>query len=237
MLRRRFAILSTLSLLLCIATTVAWIRSYSYGYMLLRGGIDSTLEISTGSGYLTCDYVRHPKNFVTHQPPPGHWRLLDWYPASSPGANIPPAFAWKLLGFFWCLHHPNPALHQFWYFGIPLWFPCSVTALGSIPTLLAIRRAILASVHWLWTLPFKTINSRIRLRRIQQGLCLHCGYDLRASTDRCPECGSPIPNTAPAPSLQATTCSTGVSPVRASSVCIGTPFVARTRRGMGGPPM
>jgi len=38
---------------------------------------------------------------------------------------------------------------------------------------------------WLVLIPV-----RRRKRRVRQGLCARCGYDLRATPDRCPECGA-----------------------------------------------
>ena len=43
----------------------------------------------------------------------------------------------------------------------------------------------------------RTVSTLRQLRRRARGLCPCCGYDLRASEGRCPECGTPIPAEVP----------------------------------------
>jgi hypothetical protein len=37
-----------------------------------------------------------------------------------------------------------------------------------------------------------TRRAHVRADRILKGLCLKCGYDMRASPERCPECGEKV---------------------------------------------
>jgi hypothetical protein len=66
------------------------------------------------------------------------------------------------------ISYPPPT--AFSAIGIPCWMVAA--ALGLIPTLMGGLR--------IW---------RIGRTRLQPGLCASCGYDMRATPDRCPECG------------------------------------------------
>ena len=61
----------------------------------------------------------------------------------------------------------------------------------------------IAIPHWLVTLllavlPALYLGAAILSRSHRAGLCPKCGYDLRATPDRCPECGAlPPPHNRP----------------------------------------
>ncbi len=64
----------------------------------------------------------------------------------------------------------------YWFVGVQLWLIMLVTAI----------------------LPAVRIRQLIRARPSQIGICRMCGYDLRATPDRCPECGTiPPPKATP----------------------------------------
>ena len=58
--------------------------------------------------------------------------------------------------------------------------------------------AVRVAYPWLIALPAMIVLASLRAgfrswRRIARGCCVRCGYDLRASSERCPECGTAMP--------------------------------------------
>jgi hypothetical protein len=113
---------------------------------------------------------------------------LIWYqrgrahPTAYPAGSIPDRLPWHGFIFArrgWNLPRTLPPLHL--YITVPYWSVLAVTA--ALPTLWVVRRR------------------RERIRN-QASTCRVCGYDLRATPDRCPECGAvpAIPSPLPSPS-------------------------------------
>lgn len=74
--------------------------------------------------------------------------------------------------------------------------PVSAFSFGlTMPSLLLIFLTSLPATALL-TAMVRTYRRRLRMKK---GQCSRCGYDLRASRDKCPECGTPIPSTISAP--------------------------------------
>ena len=164
LLRRLFTALCALSLLLCVAVVVLWVRSYR---------IVDQYSGDWGTGLLGIQSVRGQALFVKHD-----------YDTGSPMANVirrgyvsypaGPAPArgseggWSVLGFSYSEHNDPSLRMTARAFAIPYWGLLVAFALPLVLRLMFLSR-------------------RRRRRRLR--LCPACGYDLRATPDRCPECG------------------------------------------------
>jgi hypothetical protein len=99
-------------------------------------------------------------------------RFTMWWGASGGGD----------LKWYWITHRPPAEERAAWsgfdggrimnllWVGVPYWF---LALLALAPPVYALAR------------------SRRRRRHAQHPVCAACGYDLRATPDRCPECGTP----------------------------------------------
>jgi hypothetical protein len=170
MRRRLHAILAALSFVLFLLTTALWVRSYWRGDEVchLTGIRGYYLETARGSAmYFTARTYTYPRarsdwNYFAHLDPAGRQQAMNDIEQRT-AARL--GNGGRVLGFAF--------RGGDWLAGkdatvlmFPLWAPAIVFA---IPPALWIRR-----------------------RRLAPGLCSECGYDLRASKDRCPECGTVI---------------------------------------------
>ena len=168
MLRRLFTGLSVLSLLLFVAVVVLWARS---------GRRCDYASVAPAWRCFVCMTFPGGVKLATWPDPvePGGFRFAS-YPYNVRNAHGAwmerPAVSWSKLGFaFKPLQFSNqtrPARGAFELY-VPFWFLAA--AFLAMPLARLVRLA----------------RSR---RRTRGGLCATCGYDLRASPGRCPECGT-----------------------------------------------
>jgi hypothetical protein len=100
----------------------------------------------------------------------------SWHPQSTP--RIYPITAWWSDGwgpFHWEVNEKDGGEYSIirrWY-AVPLWLV-----------------ALISGVWPVWSIALSIRRMRRRRRAAREGCCKSCGYDLRATPDRCPECGT-----------------------------------------------
>lgn len=192
MLRRNIPAFAILSTAVPLAVALFWVRSYFVTDAAWRAerrveGSESIWRFRSGRGgvgvqFDNCTY-KHIS--VRNSPQWGHVLRKPPYHPSAGGLGVPPDRHVAFAGFSYSAARKpddsvldlDPALSgkscDLRSLVMPYWFLLCATA---TPPALA------------WT---RWRRRRTRQRRIAQGLCAVCGYDLRASKGRCPECGVP----------------------------------------------
>ena len=183
MRRGLFTISSAISLLLCIAVCTLWIRSYWLGDTVTWANADGHRRIRTASGSLSIHLALEDWSTVPARFQPLRYQRDDW---STP-------MNWHVF------LSPNPGnVHTSWEFAGFAWYQLRNTRTGARSVISVTPFWSLALVTAVPPLIWVTRRLRDRRRRAQAGLCPTCGYDLRATPDRCPECGA-SPSHIPAP--------------------------------------
>jgi len=170
--RRTFTALSVLSLLLSAATVTLWVRSHWQRDTIFHRSVDSNLALHVQTavsqrGLLIVAASTH--SFPRDRPPLGWWRYasqvsdvdlyLDQFDSSAGGSGLVLGFGFRSIVESGITYGAT---------ALPHWF-------------LALLFAILPVLH---------LRAAIRSRRLNRaGHCPRCGYDLRATPQRCPECG------------------------------------------------
>lgn len=191
LLRWSFNLSAAVSTVLCVGICVLWARSRGGDdcYIVRRGAWGCSL--ASGDGAVSATIVRytwyrsgggHARFTVEHYSTGSEADLtgFGWFISNcdDPISGVSPTFATgshdvptvtRGQGLFNGMHPiPCPPDYRYWRAGAQHWL--AATALSALPA------------FWLFR--------RIFSRRRQAGLCPTCGYDLRATPDRCPECGA-----------------------------------------------
>jgi hypothetical protein len=178
-IRRLLTFASVLSLLLCLATALLWVRSDRVADHIIAAGSTRTVYVQSTRGLLAVDAINDPSpSFVgtryQGERPPFSWGASAGQ--GDPGVRVDRHIAgFTLFVTRGGTATPSPSFGTATYFprwaaSVPHWFVAGILAV----------------------LPVCWMISRSRSKKTNPGLCRSCGYDLRATSDRCPECGTPV---------------------------------------------
>jgi hypothetical protein len=180
---------TALSLLLVAAVVALWIRSHVVSDSLVWTRTDGARQARTAPGHLLLGF---DLSDGSHQPATAYGLRHEKEPPLSVTALTLPIYTlsigpgdtwevWRRGGVGWWRWRSADRQTSIARLALPLW------PLAAAAAVLPLSRYVL--------------HRHARRRRLRQvGLCPTCGYDLRATPDRCPECGSPSTNTPTPPS-------------------------------------
>jgi hypothetical protein len=189
MKRSLFSLVTAISLLATVAVLMLWIRSYwtcdsvvGESLEILDSGEYRGFDLNVGSMWGVVHVWHYMYRSDIRAAPPAPRNKWAW--VRSPAVD--PKVAPRHWHYYWPSYTnnlnnspPNPPDEPFG--------TRERTISISLPDWIVVIFTCAIPVWWL-------IGARKRKReQTTPGLCPQCGYDLRGSADRCPECGTPIP--------------------------------------------
>ena len=182
LVRHLLTAVSALSLLMCMATVALWVRSYWFEDRLIVWYGYRCVDFAAYRGEMGCEFVEYDPGgtdvrrvprpvakYVRQTVEDVRWRdeveIADWQPRYRQLGYH------DVLGFRFHVNVPgilglDGAMRGV---AVPAWFVALCTLM--FPA---------------WS----AMKSRRQRVRVKQGFCAACGYDLRATPGRCPECGT-----------------------------------------------
>ena len=173
MRRRLLNLLTALSLLLCLAACGLWVRGYWVKDLVGWPRANGHATLASNRGQFVLIVMRHQEPERYYRPAGFYYRRVQvsHYSPLTDYQNPLLTVHFQRLRFSSHTWRSQTPESQTWL-KVPHYAVAAVTA--ALPLAAAYRHAA-------------------RRRRGGRGLCPSCGYDLRATPDRCPECGTARP--------------------------------------------
>ena len=174
--------LAALSLLIFLSASVLWARSYwrrdvvtvqKWGATPPTRRIGNFIYFDPAPAYMSLGIASaRGRFFFGFQRPRQASNVVSQHTSWRTHNQYSTGYTWLYLGFLYLEEGATAHVYPIKIVGIPYWFIMLVSALP-----------------WLrWSYVVK--NRRRKAWLMKSGCCLVCGYDLRATPDRCPECGT-----------------------------------------------